>query len=141
MKQPLNATLPRVEAYHQRQLQEDAAALPFLKAFMQDAAAHAKPVALNGFPLTARPQHLPNSVHNRSVICWWSAAAQMRFGLGQQATEAAPQWAWNVNVIDIFRFLGKLFVHDISARIGVWRLQPLADMSSFSTPIGFTDRY
>jgi hypothetical protein len=79
-----------------------AAALPFLKAFMQDAAAHAKPVALNGFPLTARPQHLPNSVHNRSVICWWSAAARMPFGLGQQATEAASQRAWNVKVIDIF---------------------------------------
>jgi hypothetical protein len=57
----------------------------------------------------------------------------MRFRLGQQTPNAAPQWAWNAKLIDIFRFLGKLFVHGISALIAVWQLQSLADMSPFST--------
>jgi hypothetical protein len=121
LKQPSNILSSRIETRHQRhQLEKQSAALPVLKPLMQHAATHAKPIPMHCFPLAACPQHIPNPIHDRPVICWRSAAPGSRFRLRQQPPKTTPQRTWDTEVIDIFRFLGMLVVHGVFALIGVW---------------------
>lgn len=93
---------------------EDALLLPGLKSLVEGAAAHPKPIFVHGLPLAARPQHIPNPIHDRSVIGWRSSWTLFFRARGQRFPELAPQRARHLKVINFFRLLDRVFAHGAS---------------------------
>jgi hypothetical protein len=85
-------------------LVENASLLPRLEAFMQGAAAHTEPIMLDGFPLTARPQHIPNAVDHRPMVGWWSPSPSLFGWFGQNLLDFAPQRARHAKESTFFGF-------------------------------------
>ena len=93
---------------HFHELGETPCVCPGLEAVVDDTAGDAKPGAMHGFPLAARPQDVPDTVDNRAgigrrasraTVCWW---------FGQQALDFAPQRARHAKVIDVRGFCARI---------------------------------
>jgi len=111
---PLDAARPVGKAQqHFHHFGEASLLLPLLEAVVDDAAGDAKPAAMHGFPLTAGPQDLPDTIHNRTGIGARPSRATLRGWFGQQALDFAPQWARNAKVIDVGRFCARI-VHGVA---------------------------
>jgi hypothetical protein len=116
---------------------ENAKLLPGLEPFMQGAAAHAEPVPMDRFPLTAGPHHIPNPIEYRSIICRWSPSPTLFRLFGQYFLDFAPQRARLAKVIDIFRFWGSIVTQVASRFSLVGRNSILYEMRFFFTPQSF----
>jgi hypothetical protein len=116
---------------------KNAKLLPGLESFMQGTAAHAEPVPMNRFPLTAGPQHIPNPIEYRSIVCRWSSSPSLFRLFGQDFLDFAPQRARHAKVIDIFRFWGSI-VAQVASRFSLVGSTPiLHEMRLFFTPQSF----
>jgi hypothetical protein len=132
---PLDFPFLGVELDHDvHDLVEDTQLLPGLEAFMQRAAAHPKPVFMNCFPLASRPQHIPDPVQYGPVIRSGSSDFTFLGRLRQYFLDLAPQRSGHMKVIDIFRFLGRVFAHVASRFRWVGRTPILYEMRAFFTP-------
>jgi hypothetical protein len=114
---PLDAMRAGVEAQkHLEQLGKSAVTLPGLEALVQHTAGNTEPVTVNGFPLSADPQHVPDAVQHSAPIGAWSSwptlALVWRFG--QQRLEFAPQRARHAKIVDIGWFCDRLGRHGVS---------------------------
>jgi len=89
--------------------------LPCLETFMQDTAAHAKPVPVNGFPLATRPQHVPNAIPNYSVISTRTPWPSSFRYWGQPLLDLLPQFIGDFEVVHILRFCVSLVFQGISS--------------------------
>jgi len=131
---PLNASPLLVERdKFTHQALKHTALLPFLKALMKGAAAHAKPFPMHRFPLATRPQHVPNPIDDPSIFrsfAPWPGACP--FGR-QYPSQSSPQRARHLKIVDILCLLGMILAQDVSVLIGVWLLQSERDISSFAT--------
>src|SRR5205814_7452796 len=83
---PLDAARPIVKAQqHFHHLGEAPFLLPGLEAVVDDTTGDAKPGAMHGFPLTAGPQDVPDTIHNRTGIGARPSRATVHWRFGQQA--------------------------------------------------------
>jgi hypothetical protein len=110
---PADATLSSIEANHRlKDFVPDTFSLPALESLMQDTAGDAEPITVNGLPLAACPQYVPDAVDDGSVVCTRSADTSLLGLFGQVPFDSSPQWAWNSEIIDIFGLCVTLvFVH------------------------------
>ncbi len=111
---PANSPLPIVETNHCLQnLVPDTLLLPGLEPFVQNAARNAEPITMDGFPLAARPQNVPEAVDDRTIVGTWASWASFLRRLGQMLLDATPQWAWNTEIIDmLWLCVTLIFVND-----------------------------
>ena len=79
---------------------------------MQNAAGNTKPIAVNGFPLAARPQNVPNPIDDRPIISSWSPWASFLGWFRQMFLDSTPQWAWDAEIVNIFWLLFILLFQD-----------------------------
>ena len=111
---PANPPLPIVEANHRLQdLIPDSLLLPRLEPFMQNTARDAKPIAMDGFPLAARPQNVPEAVDDCPIVSSRSPWPAFLGRFGQMLFDAAPQWARDAEIVDIFGLLFILAFQDV----------------------------
>src|SRR6188508_2376914 len=81
---PLDAARAVVKAQQRLQhLGEAPFLFPELEAVVDDRAADAKPRAMDGFPLAARPQYIPDTIDNRACISGRTPWPTARNGFGQ----------------------------------------------------------
>ena len=105
---PANPPLPIVEANHCLQhLVPDTLLLPGLEPLVQNAAGHAKPIAMDGFPLAASPQNVPESIDDHPIVSPRPSRPAFLGWFGQMFFDTTPQWAWDTKIVDIF---GLLFI-------------------------------
>ena len=81
---------------------------PFLKAFMQGAAGQVEPLALDRFPLTTRPQHVPNAIEHIPVVDPWPSWSFLLQRFGQVFLQLAPQIAGQHMIVYFSCFCGIL---------------------------------
>lgn len=102
---PLDPPLSSIEAEHAAHNSvPDTSFLPSLKSFMQNTARHTKPISMNGFPLTAGPQHIPNAIDHRSIFRSRTAGTSFLGWFGKFSFDDTPQRTWDPKVIYIFGF-------------------------------------
>lgn len=112
---PLHAPRPRIEAHqHLHDLGKATLLLPGLKALMQHATTNAKPVAMDGFPLAAGPQHIPNAIEDGPCIGGRTAWFPLHGRFGQQGLDFAPQRTRDAKIVNGSRFCGSMCSHDVS---------------------------
>lgn len=135
---PLHLAAFAIELHHDpHDLLKDALSLPGLETLMQCAAAHTEPLLVYGFPLAARPQHVPNTIEHRPIVGWWSPWPALLEFFRQHLPDLSPQRARDMKVIDVFRFWGRV-VAQVASRFGmVGRSSILFEMRSFSIPNSF----
>jgi hypothetical protein len=110
---PANPPLPIVKANHRLQdLVPDSLLLPRLEPFMKNTAGDAEPIAMDGFPLAACPQNVPDAVDDCPIISSRSPWPPSLSWFGQMFFDAAPQWAWDAEIVDILGFLFILAFQD-----------------------------
>jgi len=110
---PTNPALPVVEANHCLQdLVPDTLLLPRLEPFMQDTAGNAEPIAMDGFPLAACTQNVPQPIDDRPIVGPWTPWPSFLERFGQMLFDTAPQWAWDTEIVDILGFLFILTFQD-----------------------------
>ena len=110
---PTNSALPIVEANHRLQhLVPDALLLPCLEPFVQDTAGNTEPIAMDGFPLAAGPQNVPEAMDNGPIVSSGAAWSAFWGRFGQMFFDAPPQWAGDTEVVDILGFLFILVFQD-----------------------------
>ena len=91
----------------------DALPLPRLESFVQDTAGNAEPITVNGFPLAARPEHVPVAVDDSTVVSSWPSRTGPWRRLRQLLLDEAPEWARNAKVVDILGLCATLvFAND-----------------------------
>ena len=113
---PSHVPLSSVEADHGlKYLLPNPDLLPRLKTLMQYAARHAKPVTMDRFPLTARPQDVPNAIDDGSFVSPWSTSSPLLRLFRQMFLDASPQRAGNAKVVHIFRFCATLLSHGVTS--------------------------
>jgi len=112
---PLDFPLSSVEVDHRLHYPlEDTGLLPALETFVQDAAAHTEPPTLDGLPLAACPQHIPDPIPNCPVIdTGTSWPVPFRF-FWQHLLDLFPQLIRNMEIVHVFRFCVSLVRGDIS---------------------------
>jgi hypothetical protein len=110
---PANAPFPSVEAHHRLEdFAPDVLSLPGLETLVQDTAGDTEPFPMDGLPLTACPQDVPDAVDNGSIVSTWSADPPLLRLLRQVPLDTSPQWTRNSEIIDIFGLCVTLvFVH------------------------------
>lgn len=114
---PTDAALPRIKADHVLQyLVPYACLLPALETFMQHTTGHTKPIPVYGFPLTPCPQHIPDPIYDRPVVCTRSAGTSLLWRFGKMLLDTPPQRTRYTEVIDIFRFCVMLVFADDAPR-------------------------
>ena len=110
---PANPALPIVKANHRFQdLVPDTLLLPRLEPFMQDTARDAEPISMDSFPLAACPQNVPEPIDDRPIVSPWTPWPPFLGRFGQMLFDAAPQWAWDTEIVDILGFLFILTFQD-----------------------------
>ena len=110
---PTNSALPIVKAHHRLQdLVPDALPLPGLEPFMQDTAGNAEPIAMDGFPLAACPQNVPEAVDDCPIVSSWPPCPSFLGRFRQMLFDTAPQWARDTEIVDIFWLLFILAFQD-----------------------------
>jgi len=87
---PANLLLSGIEANdYLEQFVKNARPRPFLEALMQGAAGDVEPLALDRFPLAARPQHIPDAI-NHIPLLHPRSTGSTPFGLGQMLLQLSP---------------------------------------------------
>ena len=114
---PADSTLAGIEADQApHDLLPDTLLLPGLESLVQHAARNTKPVSVDGFPLATSPQHVPDAVDDRPVVGTWPSRSWFLGWLGQVSLDSAPEWAWNLEVIDILWLCATLYFADGAPR-------------------------
>lgn len=113
---PFDLPMLAIEANHRfHDPLKNALVLPRLEPFMQDTAAHPKPVPMNRFPLATRPQHIPNAIPHCSVIGTRTPRpSSFRYG-GQPLLDLLPQFIRDFEIVHILRFCVSLVFQGISS--------------------------
>ena len=75
--------------------------LPRLESFMQNTTGNAKPIFVDSFPLTTRPQNIPESIDDGTIVCTRSSRPSLFGRLRQMLFDSTPQRAWDTEIIDI----------------------------------------
>jgi hypothetical protein len=81
--------------------------LPRLEPFMQNTSGDTEPIAMDGFPLAACPQNVPEAVDDCPIVSSWSPWPPFLGRFGQMLFDTAPQWARDAEIVDLF---GLLFI-------------------------------
>jgi hypothetical protein len=132
---PFDMTLASIEPHHLlHDRREHPAALPFLKAVMQGAAAHPKPTFIDRFPLTACPQHIPHTIQDCPVISPLAPRLPILINSRKQLPDPTPQRTRYSKIIHIIRFCCSILVQGVFARLSFWPTQSERNTPSFSTP-------
>ncbi len=132
---PLDVPFPGIEPDHNlHNSRKDACLLPRLETVMQGTAANSKPILVNRFPLTARPQDIPDAIQDISIVRWWSPSATLPGWLGKHLSDLPPQRVWHAIVVNIFRFWGSIVAQEASRFRWVGDTPILYEMPSFFTP-------
>ena len=110
---PANPALPIVKANQRLQdLFPDTLLLPGLEPFMQDTAGDAEPIAMDGFPLAACPQNVPEAVDDGPIVSSRPPRPSFLGWFGQMLLNATPQGARDAEIVDIFGLLFILVLQD-----------------------------
>ena len=94
----------------------DTLLLPRLESLVQHTAGDAEPFSVNSFPLATSPQHVPDAIDDGSVVGTRPARSRLLCWLGQMYFDAPPQWAWNMEIIDILWLCATLYFADDAPR-------------------------
>ena len=133
---PFDMTLTSIKLHHlSHDRGEQPAALPLLKAVMQGAAAHPKPVFMNRFPLAARPQHIPDTIQHSPVISPLAPWLPILIDLRKQFPNPTPQRTRYPKVINVIRFCSSILVQGVFARLSFSSTQSERNTPSFSNLI------
>jgi hypothetical protein len=110
---PQDMFLPAIKAQHRSEDRiPEAQLLPGLKAFVQNTAGDTEPIFMNGFPLAARPQDVPQAIHH-GVVGFPGSAWTRRTGLfGKVLFGDPPKLRRDTKEVHLRRFYGMLF-HDV----------------------------
>ncbi len=110
---PADFLLAMVEPSHGSQhLVPDALLLPCLEPLVQDTARNVEPIAVDGFPLAACPQNVPEPIDDGPIISGRSPWPAFLGRFGQMIFDAAPQGARDAEIVDIFGLLFILVLQD-----------------------------
>lgn len=110
---PANSFLSGIETDQtSHDLPPNALLLPCLESLVQDTAGDTEPLSMNSFPLTTSPQHVPDAIDNSPVVGPRPARSRLLWRFGQIHFDAAPQWARDAEIVDIFGLLFILAVQD-----------------------------
>jgi len=133
---PFDMTLASIEPHHLlHDRREQSAALLFLKAVMQGAATHPKPVFMHRLPLTACPQHIPHTVQHSLVVSSLTPWLSVLVDLRKHFPNAMPQRSRYSKIIHIPGFCCSILVQGVFARLSFSPTQSERNTPSFSTPI------
>ena len=80
---------------------------PVLEASVDHTARDTKEVLIDGFPLTAGPQHIPDAIHHRSVVGRWSAPSALSY-FGKVLLDLLPQLSGHLGIAHILRLCVRL---------------------------------
>jgi hypothetical protein len=106
---PAHTSPAGIEADQSAQdLLPDALLLPGLQAFVQDATGDAEPIAVDGFPLAAGPENVPDTIDNGPIVRARPSRTTSLRRSWQLLFDEAPQRSRNLKVIDILRFCATL---------------------------------
>ena len=72
---------------------------------MQDTTGNAEPIAMDCLPLAACPQNVPEAVDDCPIVSPWAPWPSFFARFGQMLFDAAPQWARDTEIVDIFWLL------------------------------------
>lgn len=110
---PQDVFLPTIKAQHRaEELIPKAQPLPGLKAFMQDTAGDTEPIFVNGFPLAARPEDIPEAIQD-CMIGFAGPSRTRKTGLfGKVLFGNPPKLRRDTKEVHLRRFYGMLF-HDV----------------------------
>jgi hypothetical protein len=84
---------------------------------MQNTARNTKPFSLHGFPLTASPHDVPETIYYVPVRDRSSPWPFVLDFFGQFSFDDPPQFAWYSKVVYIFQFYDKMFSQGISFQV------------------------
>ena len=98
-----------IVAHHGAQdLVPDALFLPGLETIMNHTARNAKPVFVNGLPLTSCPQDVPDTAQYGSIVCPWASWTTLLGRFGQVLFDSAPEATRHSEVVDILGLCGTI---------------------------------
>jgi hypothetical protein len=120
-------------------LGEEALLKPGLKVVMDGAGGDAEPVAMDGLPLTAGPEYVPDAVEDGTRLDAMASGSSVLGRLGQEAFAATPERPWNTEVVDVGKF-GDSMMHDVSSLSGLEHSPLEAGYINFCTSSLFSDR-
>ena len=86
----------------------DALFLPGLEAIMNDTARNAKPVFVNGLPLTSCPQDVPDAVQYGLIVCPGASWTTFLGWFGKMLLDSAPKTTWHAVIVDILGLCGTI---------------------------------
>lgn len=105
LPRPRDVALAGIDAYQCPQdLLPDALLLPGLKPFMEDTARDAEPGTMDGFPLTAGPEHVPDAVKDLTRRHGWAARSTTWAWCREPALDEPPQGARHMKIVNSGRF-------------------------------------
>ena len=105
-----------IVAHHGAQdLIPDALFLPGLETIMNDTARNAKPVSVDGLPLTSCPQNVPDAGQYGSIVCPWASWTTLLGWFGKMLLDPAPESTWHSKVVDILRLCDTILRQGVSS--------------------------
>ena len=139
---PANPTPPVVKANHRLQdLVPDTLLLPRLEPFMQDTAGNAEPISMDCLPLAACPQNVPEAIDDCPIVSPWAPWPSSVARFGQMLFDAAPQGAWDTEIVDIFWLLIILAFQDAPRWMFVLVKLIVHEVHILFRSIYFSDRF
>ncbi len=113
---PSYVPLTSVEADHGLEdFLPDPGLLPRLETLVQHTAGHAKPVTMDCFPLTARPQDVPDAIDDGSIVNPRTSSSSLLWLSRQVFFDTSPQRTGDAKVVHIFRFCATLLSHGVTS--------------------------
>ena len=139
---PANPPLPIVKANQRLQdLVPDALLLPCLEPFMQDTAGNAEPIAMDGFPLAACPQNVPEAIDDGPIVSSRPPWPSFLGWFGQMLFDATPQRARDTEIVDIFGLLFILAFQDAPRWMFVFGQTIVHEVHLLFRSFYFSDRF
>jgi hypothetical protein len=82
---------------------------------MKDTARNTKPVSMNGFPLAARPQNVPNAIQYGTIVCTGPSWTTVLWLFGKVLLHSAPQSARHTEIVDILGLCDTISFQGVSS--------------------------